>query len=260
MIVGIIQARMSSSRLPGKAMMQIRGLPLLYYVINQVKQSKKLDNFVIATTTLPGDDKIASYSRSLGLDTFRGSVMDVMDRYYQCAKKFRASIIVRISSDCPLIDPRVIDDCISKFENSQLDYLSNTIRKENGKWIYHLNGFPAGFAVEAYTFDALEKAWKSAKKPSEREHVSFLIKNNPYSFKLKNFENNEDMSNIRLTVDHKIDFDLIKKIIESFQKDEIFTMNKVIKFLNQNPELKQSNAHIPFNEGYLKSLKEDKND
>ena len=248
---------MGSTRLPGKVMMKIREKPLLYYVINQVKHSKKLDDFVIATTTLKEDKQIVHYIESLKENFFRGSPENVLDRYYQCAKKYKADVIVRVTSDCPLIDPEIIDKCISKFESGNFDYLSNTIKKENGIWSYHHNGFPVGIAVEVFTFNALTKALKEAKKPSEKEHVSPYIVNNSNLFKLGTIQNDENQSEIRLTVDHKIDFDLVKIIIEHFKEDEIFTMDKLLSFLNKNPQLKQMNSNISHYEGYLKSLKED---
>lgn len=257
MPTAIIQARMSSTRLPGKVMMQIRNKPLLYHVINQVRQCKKLSNIIIATTTLQEDELIINYVKSLGLDFYRGSEEDVLDRYYQCAKQFKVDVVVRITSDCPLIDPTLVDRCITEFENIHSDYLSNVNKIEGVNWVYDPCGFPMGFAVEVFTFNALEKAWKNAKKPSEREHVTQYILNNPSLFTINSIENSENLSNIRLTVDHIIDFDLVKIIIEHFPVDEIFTIQRVVSFLNQNPNLKQMNSNIPFNEGYLKSLKDD---
>ena len=258
MIVCIIQARMGSTRLPGKVMMKIREKPILYYVINQVRQSKKLDNVVIATTTLTEDTQIMNYVKLLQENIFRGDPENVLDRYYQCAKEYNADIIVRITADCPLIDPRIIDKCISEFENGDFDYLSNTIKKENDVWNYHHNGFPIGIALEVFTFNALKKAKTEAKKPSEKEHVSPYMVNNSNLFKLGNIENDENQSDIRLTVDHKIDFDLIQIIIEHFKECKYFSMDQLVSFLNKNPQLKQMNSNISHYEGYLKSLKEDK--
>ena len=258
MIVCIIQARMSSTRLPGKVMMEIRGKHLLHYVINQVKQSKKLDSIVIATTTLTKDTQIVNYVNSLQENFFRGDPENVLDRYYECAKEYNADIIVRITADCPFIDHKIIDKCISKFQNGDFDYLSNTIKKENDVWNYHHNGFPVGMALEVFTFNALKKAKNEAKKPSEKEHVSPYMVNNSNLFKLGNIENDENQSDIRLTVDHKIDFDLIQIIIEHFKECKYFSMNQLTSFLNKNPQLKEMNSNISHYEGYLKSLKEDK--
>lgn len=258
MIIAIIQARMNSTRLPGKIMMSVRNKPLLHYVINQVLQSKKINKIIIATTNSSQDDQIVKFVDSYGIEVFRGSEEDVLDRYYQCAKKYNSDIIVRITSDCPLIDPNLIDKCITKFKKNQFDYFSNVHKKDGNKWIYHLSGFPLGFAVEVFTFTALEKAWNSAKKLSEREHVTLYVLNNPTFFKIGNMENYDDYSDIHLAVDHKVDFDLVKTVIEHFPDNVIFNLEKIVTFLNKNPKLKLMNSNIKFNEGYLKSLKEDK--
>lgn len=248
---------MGSTRLPGKVMMMVRNKPLLYYVINQVKHSTQLSEVIIATTELKEDNQIAKYVESLGVNVFRGSAEDVLDRYYNCAKKYDSDIIVRITSDCPLIDPEIIDKCINEFKKNNLDYFSNINKKENDAWVYHQSGFPLGFAVEVFTINSLEKAWKNAKKPSEREHVTQYILNNPHDFKIGNMENPEDFSDIRLTVDHMVDFQVVKGVIENFKEGEIFTIEKITSFMNKNPHLKKLNSNILFNEGYLKSLKKD---
>jgi spore coat polysaccharide biosynthesis protein SpsF len=258
MIVAIIQARYGSIRLPGKILMKINNKSLLHYVINQVQNSKKIDNLVVATTKKTQDDKVAKLVDSYDVKVFRGSENDVLDRYYQCAKFFDADIIVRITSDCPLIDPTLIDRCIVEFQNSDYEYISNVNKLEGDSWIYHLNGFPLGFAVEVFTFDALERAWKNAKKPSEREHVTQYIPNNPKLFKIGVIENSNDFSDIHLAVDHQVDFDLVKLVIDNFPDGEIYDLEKIISFFEQNPHLKQINSHIRFDEGYLKSLEEDK--
>lgn len=258
MIAAIIQARMGSTRLPGKIMMPIRNKPLLYYVIIQTLHSKKINKLIVATTDKIQDDQIVDMVNSYSIDIFRGNEEDVLDRYYQCAKKYNTDIIVRITSDCPLIDPNLIDKCIDEFENNDYDYFSNINKKEGENWVYHLSGFPLGFAVEVFTFTALEKAWKNAKKPSEREHVTQYILNNPKLFKIGNVENPNDYSDMRLSVDHKVDFDLVQIIIEHFPINEIFTLEKIASFLNANPQLKQMNSHLDFKEGYLKSLEKDK--
>ncbi len=258
MIVAIIQARFGSTRLPGKILMKINDKPILYYVINQVKHSKKIDNLVVATTNKTQDDQVAKLVDSYGVDVFRGSELDVLDRYYQCAKNYAADIIVRITSDCPLIDPNLIDRCIMEFEKNEYDYISNANKLEDNKWVYTLNGFPLGFGVEVFTFDALETAWKNTKKPSDREHVTQYIPDNPKIFKIGAIENSNNLSDIHLSIDHKVDFDLVKIVIEHFSDDEIFNLEKIISFFEKNDHLKQINSHIPFDEGYMKSLEEDK--
>ena len=245
---------MGSTRLPGKIMMSVRDKPLLHYVINQVLQSKKIDKLIIATTNLPQDDEIVKFVDLYGIKVFRGSEEGVLDRYFHCAKELNLDIIVRITSDCPLIDPEIIDKCVEKFENENFDYLSNVNKNIDGDWIYNPCGFPSGFAVEVFTFNALENAWKNAKKSSDREHVTQYILDNSKKFKIGGLENQENFSDLRLTLDYQVDFNLIKIIIEKFPINEIFTLKKIVSFFNNYPEFKKINSNIPFNDGYLKSL------
>ena len=162
MIGCIIQSRMSSRRLPGKIMKVVDGKPILYHVINQISSSKILKKIVIATSTNTDDDIIENHAKKLGISCFRGELNDVLDRHYQCAKKFSFDVIVRIPSDKPLIDPNVIDEVITEFTSNQCDYASN--------FVYPLQ-YNIGTEVEVFSFKALEKVWNSAKKPSEREHI-----------------------------------------------------------------------------------------
>jgi len=242
MNVIIIQARMGSTRLPGKVMRKIGNKPMLYYMINQVKASKKANDIVIATTTLKEDDEIVSYAESLGVKVYRGSELDVLDRFYNCMKEQKSKTIIRLCADSPFIDFNIIDDCISKFEKSDVDYLSNTIKKIDGKWIEGKNGFPVGLAVEVFTFDSLVKAWQKGKKPSDREHVTEYIFHNPNDFRLKGITNYEELGDMRLIVDYLEDFELAEKIIENFNEKELFTMEKLKEFLNKNLDLKLLNS------------------
>ena len=169
MLCCIIQARMGSSRLPGKVMMSIdEQNTLLHYVIQQLKFSELTKNIIIATTTSEKDDSIIDFATKMNLDHFRGEVDNVLDRYYQCAKNFSVSTIVRISADDPLIDPTVVDRVIEKFYSNSYDYVSNT----------HPRTFPQGNEIEVFSFETLESAWKNAKKTSEKEHVTPYIYNN----------------------------------------------------------------------------------
>jgi len=236
---------MASSRLPGKVMKEIRNKPLLHYMINQVKACTKASEIIIATTNLKEDEKIASFGKSIGVKVFRGSNEDVLDRYHSCAKEQQSKVLVRLSADSPFIDYNVIDLCISKFEESNVDYLSNTIKKKNNDWKEWSNGFPIGMAVEVFTFDALEKAWRQAKKSSDREHVTEYIFHNPSLFRLGSIDNHEDLSDLRLVVDYSEDFELTTKIITSFSEGELFTIKKLKEFLNKNSKLKIINSmHI----------------
>ncbi len=254
MIDCIIQARMGSTRLPSKTMMKIKNKPLLDYVYNQVSYSKKISKIVIATTTLSEDDAIIDYAKSKNISIFRGNSENVLDRFFQCAKKFCFTNIVRITADNPLIDPSIIDSCIEEFQKKDYDYVSNTISKKNNVWQYDLNGFPHGMAIEAFSLTSLEKAWKNAKLKSEKEHVTpYIIKNQDF-FHLGFIKNKEDFSNMRLTVDHKEDFELIKYLIEHIPLNKFFKMSEIIEYLKNNNSILESNSKFSFNEGYLKSL------
>ncbi|RZD48881.1 MAG: acylneuraminate cytidylyltransferase, partial [Thaumarchaeota archaeon] len=163
MIGCIIQARMGSTRLPGKVVKKIDGeKTVLDYVINQLKASKKIDTIIVATTNLQEDDIIFNYLKFQQIECYRGSSEDVLDRYYQCAKKFGIDHILRITADNPLIDPKFIDIIIEKYKNEKCDFMTNAIHRT----------FPYGTEVEVFSFESLEKSWKMAKKPSEREHVT----------------------------------------------------------------------------------------
>jgi len=251
MIGCIIQARTGSTRLPGKILKSVnQNDTVLSFGIKQVQSCKNIDQLVIATTNLPEDDVIVDYVEKLKIEYFRGSPKDVLDRYYQCAKKFSISIIVRITSDCPLVDPGIIDEVISNFlENKdKIDYVSN---------VHPITTFPDGTDVEVFSFESLEKAWMEAKKPSEREHVTPYIYTSK-KFRLGEFINSKDLSNLRWTVDHEVDLVLISEIVRLIPNRPIL-MENILDLFSKHPELKKINQEIPQNEGYLKSLKEDIN-
>ena len=249
MVLGcIVQARMGSSRLPGKVLSEIDGNnPILYYVITQLQECKSLDEIVIATTILEEDEKIVKYVENMGLPCFRGSPNDVLDRYYQCAKKFNFSNIVRVTADCPLIDPTLVDQVIQKFFSEPCDYSTNSLPKT----------FPQGTETEIFSFAALENAWENAKKPSEREHVTSYIKNNK-NFKKSNVRNSKDLSDFRWTVDRIEDLKLVKELVSRIKKRPIL-MTDILEVLSSKPELIEINKNHIKDEGFLKSLKEDPN-
>ena len=200
----IIQARMGSSRLPGKVLMKTdEEKPLLFYVIKQLQSSKKIEKLIVATTDKPEDDVIEEYVKKLDIECFRGSEKDVLDRYFQCAKKFSLSTIIRITADCPLIDYSIVDNVIEKHFLEKSDYTTNTL----------IRTFPDGTDVEIFSYYVLEKAWKHASLPSEREHVTPFMRNEKMNLKLSNLESPVNLRDIRITVDQEEDYELIKKII-----------------------------------------------
>ena len=247
MIGCIIQARMGSSRLPGKTLIKLNQYrTTLDFVVNQLSFSALLDKIVIATTNLEQDNIIETNAKTLGIDCFRGSSDDVLDRYYHCAKKFQINTIVRITSDCPLIDPQIVDQVIRKYQYEDYDYVTNTLSRS----------YPIGTDVEIFSFEILEKTWQKAILPSEREHVTLFIRNKKLNFKLGNLKNSKNLGHLRWTLDRVEDLNLIRKIVVKINKNPIL-MNDILNLFSLEPELIKINEHITQNEGMLKSLKKD---
>ena len=248
-IVAIIQARMGSTRLPGKVMMDLVGKPMLWHVINRVKPAKMLNDIVIATTALNEDKQILELASEMGIKSYAGGEDDVLDRYYQAAIIYKADVIVRITADCPLIDPNVIDRAIEFYLNHDFDYISTAIEPT----------YPDGLDTEILSFGVLKRAWKEATLASEREHVTPYIWKNPQLFKIKNLENDKDLSYMRWSVDEERDLEFVREIYKRLYKEgEMFYMGNVLNLLKKHPELMDINKGIIRDEGYLKSIKEDK--
>lgn len=250
MVTAIIQARMRSSRLPGKTMKDIVGKPMLWHMINRLRRSKLIEKMIIATTTNEKDRIILEFAEKNGLESYAGSEEDVLDRCYQAAKKFDAKTIARFSPDCPLIDPELVDRVIGYYlENKdRLDYVHSGL------------SFPEGLADSAvFSLTALEKAWREARLASEREHVTSYIWKNTHLFRVAIVEHEEDLSHIRLSVDEEKDFQVVTEVFRNLYKEgEIFHLRDILRFLDKKPELLELNKDIIRNEGYLKSLAEDK--
>ncbi len=238
-ITAIIQARVGSTRLPNKIFKEICNKPILWHVINRVKNAKLINNIVVATTILKEDDLTEEFCNNNAIKCFRGSSEDVLSRYYEAAKKFNADLIVRITSDCPFIDPVIIDNMlvefINHFEKEKIDYLSNTI----------VRTFPRGLDVEVFPFPILEKVHYEAKKDFEREHVTPYIYLNPDMFNMKNYKNDVDYSNYRWTVDTIEDYNLVKIVYNClFKEDEIFLLEDILRLFKERPELNEINKDI----------------
>lgn len=248
-IVAIVQARMGSTRLPGKTLANIVGKPMLAHVVERLRGARLLQGIVIATTAKGADDAIVKLAEKLMAYVFRGSEDDVLDRYYQAFRKHPADVVVRVSSDCPLADPHVVDRVVSHYLRGNYDYVSNVLKRT----------YPDGLDVEVFSFKALEKAWQEAKWTSEREHVTSYIWNNPDKFRLANVENEVDLSHFRWTVDGKEDLEFVRQVYKHLYKErQIFYMEDILELLREHPNLKQINQGIATNEGYAKSLKADK--
>ena len=247
MIGCIIQARMCSTRLKGKVLHKINSEEtILSFLLKQITNCKSLKTVVVATTELDEDDVIVDFLKSYDVEIFRGNSENVLDRFYHCAKKFKFSTIVRLTADKPLIDPQIVNDSIQKYSNSDCDYLTNSIDRT----------FPNGTEVEIFSFNALEIAWKFAKKKSEREHVTPYFYNNPNKFKIHHFKQKQDQSKFRYSIDRKEDYLLVLKILSKINTRPIKTSD-IIELLTNYPEIKKLNSHIIPNEGYVKSISED---
>lgn len=205
MILAILQARMSSTRLPGKVAMDANGIPMLAYEIQRISQSKRIDRLIVATSINPEDDRIEQITHTSGVECFRGDLKNVLDRYYQCAKRFQPAHVVRLTGDCPLIDPHVIDGVIDLHIQSHADYTTNGIKRT----------FPNGLDTEVMRWQTLQIAHANAKLESELEHVTPYIYNHPEEFKIEHYCNDIDYSYLRWTLDYQDDYELLTKIIRS---------------------------------------------
>ncbi len=246
-VVGIVQARMGSSRLPGKVLMDIAGQPMLWHVVTRARRAVTIDDIVVATSTASADDVLVDYCTRYDITSFRGSEDDVLDRYYQAAKSLGATTVIRITADCPLLDPAVIDQIVSYFPSGSYDYVCNT----------NPPTFPDGLDTEVFSFQALETAWQQARWQSEREHVTPYIRNHPEMFHLGNVTNSEDLSNLRWTVDEREDLAFVRGVYGVLDSDQT-SMRDILDLLRRRPELRAVNDCFKRNEGLAKSLQEDR--
>lgn len=225
-VLAILQARMSSSRLPGKVLKPILGEPMLWRQIERVHRARKVDKLIVATSTDPTDDPVEEFCRARGIDCFRGDLARVLDRYYQAALKYRPKNILRLTGDCPLSDPEVIDKLIDFFNAGNFDYASNTIP----------HTYPNGLDAEIFTVKTLGRAWQGAVVPYSWEHVTPFIYGNPQLFKLGSFVAKKDLSALRWTVDTKEDFEHVSYIYENlYPKNPSFTSGDILDFLSAKP-------------------------
>ena len=250
-VVAIIQARMGSTRLPRKVMMEVCGKPAIWHVVQRVKRSKMIGRVVVATTTEPLDDPLVAYCQDIGIPVFRGSTDDVLDRYYHTARENEAETVVRITADDILIDPEIIDLVIDYYLRhcDAYDYVSNGV----------VPSYPEGIGVEVFSFGALRTAWKEARKRSEREHVTPYLYTHPGLFRVGHITNPEDLSSYRWTLDYPSDLEFMRRVYARLYRGDGdgMHMQDVIALLKKEPELLELTQGIHRNEGYLKSLKED---
>lgn len=231
----IVQVRMGATRLPGKPLLKVIGKPLIYYLAERLKQSKLNLPLIFATSTNQKDDPLVEALDQQKLKVFRGSEEDVLSRYYQAATQFNIETIIRITGDCPLIDPDLIDQAVSVFVKSSYDYYSNTIKRT----------YPRGMDIEIFSYSALKKAYENSTQLTEKEHVTPYIYRHPELFQLGEMLNIGDSSSYRLTVDTPEDFELIRRILgRLYPKNPQFRLVDILKLLHQEPEWVKINQHI----------------
>ena len=248
-IVAIIQARMGSQRLRGKSLADIAGQPLLGHVIDRVRGSKLINDVVLATTDQPVDMALVEYCATKNVQSYRGSVDDVLDRYYHAAMRGGADVVVRVTADDPFKDPEVIDHVIGELiADPETDYASNTIKPT----------FPEGLDTEVFRFSSLDRAWREAKLPSEREHVTPYIWKNPAKFKVHSVEHPVDLSKMRWTLDYEKDLEFARAVYARLYKGNVFLMQSILKLLEAEPAIAAINQGFERNAGYLKSLSKEK--
>jgi spore coat polysaccharide biosynthesis protein SpsF len=234
-VVAIVQARMRSTRLPGKVLKKIKNKVILDYVIERLQVCSQVDDIILATTTAERDNQLADYAAQQDIHLFRGSEDDVLRRYYDAAIQYKVDTIVRITSDCPLLDPRTIDNIINIHTGKKVDYTSNVMKRT----------FPRGLDVEVFTFQALENTFHNAHEPYQREHVTPYLIEHPEIFRLYNVEAQGKLRRpeIRITLDTQEDFEFIKQILLHFNT-LTFTTEDVIDFLDEHPELLKINKTV----------------
>ena len=236
--LAVIQARMGSTRFPGKVLKKVEGEALISILLKRLSHSKKIDKIVLATSLKKENDILADIVESLGFDVFRGSEEDVLGRYFDTAKKYNAKTIVRITGDCPVIDPELVDKVIGYFQNNEVDYVSNIDPPT----------FPDGLDIEVFTMKTLQVANKKAIKSFDREHVTPFIRENK-EFTCKNYFNITDQSNERWTIDDPEDFEVIKNVFKHFKKNIYFSWKELLSLKKANPKLFEANQAINRNEG-----------
>lgn len=261
-VIAIIQARMGSSRLPGKVLLDLEGKPMLIRVVERTRLSESIDGVVVATTSEPADDPIANLCRQCGIDFFRGDMYDVLDRYYQTARQFGAQTIVRITADCPLIDPQVVDRTVDAFfgKTTSNDYLLSVEKHQIVSFNFQTGTpfdfaanrlpppfgrtYPIGLDTEVCTFAALKTAWTEAQEKHQREHVMPFFYDNLERFRVLLVNHEKDFGSLRWTVDTPEDLEAVRRIFAAFPGQDDFSWLEVLNLFEQHPELGMINAQI----------------
>jgi spore coat polysaccharide biosynthesis protein SpsF len=237
-VLAIIQARMGSRRLPGKVLLDIGGEPMLARVVERTRRATSVEQVVVATTGDASDDPVAAFCRARGIDCFRGSSFDVLDRFYKAALFYEAKVIVRLTADCPVIDPTEIDRVVRVFSEKGADFAANRLTPP---W---KRTYPIGLDTEVCSFTALERAWKEADKPHQREHVMPYLYEEEGRFRIHLLQYKEDYGSYRWTVDTPEDMELLRRIYSHFGNRDNFSWLEVVVLMQRQPELVQINAGV----------------
>jgi len=248
MIAAFIQARMTSTRFPGKVLKPILGRPMLELQIERVRSCQTIDRVVIVTSTALDDQQIVDLCQRINVDFFCGNLENVLNRFYQAAKKFKPDHIVRLTGDCPLIDAKVIDNMVRLYLEKKCDYGTNCMPPT----------YPDGLDAEIFTFKALKEAYSEVFLPSHLEHISLFFEEQPERFKIANLSNHIDLSGLRWTVDEPQDFEFVKIIFKTlYPVKPLFGMEDILGLLEKKPEIALLNRHFIRNEGLIKSKEKD---
>lgn len=249
MILAILQARFSSSRLPGKVLLPILGRPMLALQIERLRRSARIDRLILATSLDKSDDGVEAFAKAEGVECFRGNLDDVLDRFYQAARPHKPDHVVRLTGDSPLADAALIDDIIREHLEQGNDYTTNAVEPT----------YPDGLDAEVFKFSCLEEAWREAKLPSQREHVTPFINRQPDRYRIAHYKREPDLSALRWTVDEPADYELVKIIYgELYPAKPAFATADILALLKRRPELRDLNTTHKRNEGYEKSLQAEK--
>ncbi|MBF0530900.1 MAG: glycosyltransferase family protein [Deltaproteobacteria bacterium] len=244
-ILAILQARTSSTRLPGKVLRPILNRPMLLWQLERIKRARSLDRIIVATSLDSSDTPLVSLCRDAAVDCFRGSLDDVLDRFYEAARTCAPANIVRLTGDNPLIDPEIIDQVVDFHLAGEYDYSSNALDPT----------FPDGLDVEVMLFSVLEQTWMEARRPSQREHVTPFIYQQRERFRCGSYKNNQDLSAWRWTVDEPEDLEFVRRVYDKLHYSRPdFNMSDILGLLAEQPDLQTINQGRQRNAGYLKSL------
>ena len=247
-ITCIIQARTRSERLQNKVLEEIENLPMICHIINRIKKAKNIEQIILATSNTESDKILQDIAKKFKIISFAGDEKDVLDRFYNAAITYAANPIVRITGDCPLVDPILLYKMGEFYQANDYDYMSNTIERT----------FPDGLDIEIFSSEVLKISNKEAKWLSEREHVTPYILKNQNDFRIYNYKNKQNLSNLRWCVDEEDDLIMIRKIFQEMRPNQFFSTDDALKIILKRPDISKINSGIMTNEGYEKSLKNDR--